>query len=158
MFFFAVLKKKEREELSCSRDSHESSDRHVYVHANAGARKEIRRPSIAMDKALFSAEPYPDKTLFCQIFACFLVANTVFHVLHVFTVVHDVLVSRIFHVMLLDFLLASFCFEFTLFEIRMRLQDEIDMSSVQRAYQFSGVQMFICDRSAASIKSCCLSG
>ena len=151
-------RKKKREELSCSRDSHESSDRHVYVHANAGVRKEIRRPSIAMDKALFSAEPYPDKTLFCQIFTCFLVANTVFHVLHVFTVVHDVLVSRIFHVMLLDFLLASFCFEFTLFEIRMRLQDEIDMSSVQRAYQFSGVQMFTCDRSAASIKSCCLSG
>ena len=63
-----------------------------------------------------------------------------------------------FHVMLLDFLLASFCFEFTLFEIRMRLQDEIDMSSVQRAYQFSSVQMFTCDRFAASIKSCCLSG
>ena len=130
----------------------------MYVHANVGAHKEIRRPSIAMDKALFSAEPYPDKTLFCQIFACFLVANTVFHVLHVFTVVHDVLVSRIFHDMLLDFLLASFCFELTFFEIRMQLQDEIDMSAVQRAYQFSGMQIFTCDRSAASIKSCCLSG
>ena len=51
--------------------------------------------------------------------------------------------------MLLDFLLASFSFELTFFEIRMQLQDEIDMSSVQRAYQLSSMQMITCDRSAA---------
>ena len=31
----------------------------------------------------------------------------------------------------------------------MQLQDEIDMSSVQRAYQLSSMQMITCDRSAA---------
>ena len=51
--------------------------------------------------------------------------------------------------MLLDFLLASFSFELTFFEIRMQLQDEIDMSSVQRAFQLSSMQMITCDRSAA---------